>query len=375
MASRRRIVRPGPSVLAAVVTAVLAACSVSGGSASVESARPAGVSTTALRIPSSATPAPTPTTPGVTTAPVPASAAPAPTTAAPASTTVAPAPAPTTARPAATTPAPATGIAGIDFENFTYPVGEGAPVTVAQGAAQRGNAGDPGYIFVRVEDVLKGDMDGDGQPEAAVTLLYNTGGTGQFTDVLVYRWDGSAPALVGAAGVGDRAFDGVRSTTIEGGQLVIDRYGGADGACCPTTVVRRTYTVGAGGVATTGAARTWAIVYLDRDPVATQVPIRFRPGTNGAYLSGLADQSVPGTFAASKGQRLTLAVEELNPVLEYASLDLVKNGDVLGTAAPDAPLSIVLPEGGGYLVQVHGDGGGAGAGTPLRAVEAVLSIG
>lgn len=373
MASRRRTVHPGPIALAGVLVAVLAACSVGSRPVSVESARPADVSTTALLIPSSAVALPTSAPGAGATTAAPATAAP---TVAPAPTTAPPAPTATTARPVTTpAPAPATGIAGIDFENFAYPVGEGAPVTVAQGAAQRGNAGDPGYIFVRVEDVLKGDMDGDGQPEAAVTLLYNTGGTGQFTDVFVYRWDGSAPVLAGTAGVGDRAFDGVRSTTIEGGQLVIDRYGGADGACCPTAVVRRTYTVGASGVATTGPARTWAIVYLDRDPTAAQVPIRFRPGTNGAYLSGLADQSAPGSFAASKGQRLTLAVEELNPELEYASLDLVKNGDVLGTATPDAPLSLVLPEGGGYLVQVHGGGGGAGSGAPLRAVEAVLSIG
>lgn len=371
MASRRSIVRSGPPALAAVLAAVLSACSVGDRSASVESARPASVSTTAPRLPSSTTAAPTPPTRAATTTlPAPTTtAAPVPTTAAP--TTVAPT---TTARPA-TTPAPASGIAGVDFENFTYPVGEGPPVAVAQGAAQRGNAGDPGYIFVRVEDVLKGDMDGDGQPEAAVTLLYNTGGTGQFTDVFVYRWDGSAPALVGTAGAGDRAFDGVRSTSIEGGQLVIDRYGGATGACCPSTVVRRAYTVGSSAVTATGRARTWAIVYLDRDPAVAQVPIRFLPGTNGAYLSGLADQSAPGSFGASKGQRLTLAVEELNPELEYASIDLVKNGDVLGTATPDAPLSLVLPEGGGYLVQVHGAGGGAGAGAPLRAVEAVLSIG
>jgi hypothetical protein len=345
----------------------LAGCSISSGTnASVDSAQPLGASTTALVIP-------TPSTtraPGVTTTRAPAVPTSAVPTTAPAPTTVATtAPPPTSATP--TTVAAATGIAGVNFENFTYDLGvEGGPLALVQGAAQRGNVGDPTYVFARVQDVLKGDMDGDGVPEAAVTVLYNTGGTGEFTDVYVYRWNGSTPVLVGTAGTGDRAFDGVRGTTLVDGKLVIERYGGADGACCPTTVVRRAFTVGADALVPAGPARTWALVYLDRDPTLNETPIRFLPGTNGAYLSGVAGQSLPGGFGARKGQRLDLEVQDLSAELGYASLDVVRGDSVLGTASVDAPLSLVLPEGGRYQIRVHADA----KATQLAAVEAVLAI-
>lgn len=364
----RRSRRRRPLVALGVLT--LAGCSISSGrGAKVESARPLGATTTVAVIP---TPSTSRAAGVTTTRPAPTTAAgrttvAAPTTAAAGTTIVTPTAAPTTPP---TTP-PAAGIAGVNFENFTYDLGvEGGPLALVQGAAQRGNVGDPTYVFARVQDVLKGDMDGDGAPEAAVTLLSNTGGTGEFTDVYVYRWNGTAPVLVGAAGTGDRADDGVRGTAIVDGRLVIERYGGADGACCPTTVVRRAFDLGVAELVPVGSARTWALIYLDRDPTLNETPIRFRPGTNGAYLSGVAGQSLPGGFGARKGQRLDLEIQDLSAELGYASLDVARGDAVLGTASVGAPLSIVLPEGGRYQIRVHADA----KATQLAAVEAVLRI-
>ncbi len=343
----------GIVALAATALTATAACS---------SARSPGSVVTRAPLPptsgASVTLAPT-VAPAATTAPA------APTTAAP--TTAAP----TTAPPA--TPVPATAsttsasIAAFDFGTFTHDLGNGITAPLVNGQFQRGRSpSDDDYLVARLHRTSIGDLDGDGADEAAVEVYWTTGGTGQFVDVLVYEWDGSKPVLVTRAGSGDRAFEGIRRSYVEGGTLVIERLHG-QAACCPESVERRAFTLAGTALRPAGPARTWAWVLID----SADTPIRFLPGTSGAYLSGDVTGERRGSFAARAGQTLTLDVAPNLVGEPVVVVDLVQGDTVLGTASPGAPLVVRLPASGGYGVVPRTLGGGTGA----PYVEAVLSIG
>ncbi|HXG27550.1 MAG TPA: hypothetical protein VNJ47_01705 [Nevskiales bacterium] len=127
----------------------------------------------------------------------------------------------------------------VDFRNFTYAVycvsedGRPIEITVRDGEFRRESEHDP--LLLNVLSVSYGDLTGDGAPEAAVATGCNTGGTGQFTEGLVYTMRGGQPVLIGRVEGGDRAFGGIASLAIERGRLVVERYAtDEDGpACCP----------------------------------------------------------------------------------------------------------------------------------------------
>jgi len=239
----------------------------------------------------------------------------------------------TTTSESGTTPAPSSTSAGagaapgsiaeVDFRNFTYgteAIGTLDPdvgdVTVVDGEYSSGEPPDV-YGF-GVVDVDLGDFDGDGAQEAAVSIYFSTGGTGQFTDVLVYRWSGGAAEYVTGAGVGDRGDDGVDDVTtapaggVTGDVLVIRRNADADGACCPTALEERTFRLRDDELAQVGDPDKWAIVRIgvDDEGNATDVPteIEFLPGTSRAELTGDATSPIAATFDATAGQTLQLTI-------------------------------------------------------------------
>ena len=86
-----------------------------------------------------------------------------------------------------------------------------------------------------------GDLDGDCDEDAAVFLSTNTGGSGNFRELVVVLNQDGEPDPRGSLFIGDRTrIDAVR---IEDGVIVADltTHGETDPLCCPTLAVERRY--------------------------------------------------------------------------------------------------------------------------------------
>jgi heat shock protein HslJ len=79
-----------------------------------------------------------------------------------------------------------------------------------------------------------GDLDGDGQEEAAVILVTNPGGSGTFYDLAVARMQGEALTNLATTLLGDRLQ--IKNIRIENGEISVEMltHGPDDGMCCPT---------------------------------------------------------------------------------------------------------------------------------------------
>lgn len=77
----------------------------------------------------------------------------------------------------------------------------------------------------------------NGQDAAAVVLVTNTGGTGNFTDLAIVINQDGKPVNVAAAPLGDRVR--INSLTIENNEIAVDMitHGPDDPMCCPTQQV------------------------------------------------------------------------------------------------------------------------------------------
>lgn len=83
------------------------------------------------------------------------------------------------------------------------------------------------------ELVARGDLDGDGQDEAAVALTTRFGGSGVFHYLAVVAQHDQENRHVATRAIGDRVQ--VRGLRIAEGRIILDliRPGPQDAACCP----------------------------------------------------------------------------------------------------------------------------------------------
>ena len=156
-------------------------------------------------------------------------------------------------------------IRAVDFQNFNYPWTESMPrmtafpdsewgwftviphptITVEKGMHDFIQPGDTsrsgGYLAVR--SVAYGDLDGDGQEEAAIDLRYGTGGTMNWYYLYVYGLQNSSPKTLGLLQSGTRADGGLVGVAIENGLLVLDFNDSAKrgGDCCSKGFIRVHY--------------------------------------------------------------------------------------------------------------------------------------
>ena len=70
-----------------------------------------------------------------------------------------------------------------------------------------------------------GDLTGDRVEEAAVSVSYNLGGSGEFTGVFVYRYQPAGPQLIGTIKGGDRAHGGIKTVRILNRKLIVETFG------------------------------------------------------------------------------------------------------------------------------------------------------
>ena len=171
--------------------------------------------------------------------------------AAPAPATSAAPPATDTALPAVPTdttvpvPAAPTSLTVDMLRNGTYH----APafdhtVTLVNGAYSNGSSTDP-YSVQMLDLVAFGDLNGDGVGDAAILLVENGGGTGQFESVIVVLDSGGAATQAGEAQLGDRAQ--IKSMNIASGTLALDMLvqGPNDPMCCPSLPETQSYRLAA----------------------------------------------------------------------------------------------------------------------------------
>nr|HMS42718.1 hypothetical protein [Pyrinomonadaceae bacterium] len=97
----------------------------------------------------------------------------------------------------------------VDFRNFTYDIqsldGENkSKVTVEDGSFSHMSEDD--RYLLAIADVVYGDLDGDGKEEAAVGIIENTGGTGQFSSGLIFTMRGGKAVVLTTFAGGDRAY-------------------------------------------------------------------------------------------------------------------------------------------------------------------------
>ncbi len=146
--------------------------------------------------------------------------------------------------PPTLTPVPPTPVPGLTLDmlrNGTY----FAPfyartVTLVDGAYTEGSGAT--YYSVQMLDVYAmGDLNGDGLQDAAILLVENGGGSGQFESLVVVTDSGGAPHQAGQAELGDRFR--INSVTIDSGRVSLDMLvdGPSDPLCCPSLPETQTY--------------------------------------------------------------------------------------------------------------------------------------
>ena len=131
--------------------------------------------------------------------------------------------------------------AELDIETLRHSTYQGVldeAVTLADGRFEgepfvAGGASRP-IVTLLPEPVAFGDLDGDGQAEAAVILVFDAGGSGSFVYLAAVEARDGVADNVATLLLGDRVQ--VKALDIEGGRLVarLLTHAPDDPACCPT---------------------------------------------------------------------------------------------------------------------------------------------
>ncbi len=97
--------------------------------------------------------------------------------------------------------------------------------------------------YLQVSSVTFGDLDGDGDDEAAVDLIRGTGGTANWHYLYIFSTRSRAPRVLGILRSGSRAFGGLTAVAIVKGVLVLEfndpKLSTAD--CCSDGFIRAQY--------------------------------------------------------------------------------------------------------------------------------------
>jgi len=164
------------------------------------------------------------------------------------------------------------GIRGVDFKNRTFPFTAGAfadlprRIRVSKGLYHSSQQ-DPGLTYTsyfKVAEVVYGDLNGDGQDDAAVVAIYGGASSDNYkASVYLYTVQGSRPKLLAilnektiAREYERNSRDGESSlfeavaggTTIKHGRLTVKHFAGG-AHCCPQDVFTLRYVLKEGRLA------------------------------------------------------------------------------------------------------------------------------
>ena len=229
------------------------------------------------------------------------------------------------------------------IRNAKYQLGIPDSLQVVQlkdGKYEQGTAGSADYISVTLTDfIAAGDVDGDGKDEVAALIAENSGGTGVFVFLTIYKMTGGTPTFLTSSIIDDRAQPNALS--IENNEVFVDVtvHATDDPMCCPTLHTARHYRLINGQLdmadystfTPDGRPRTIKIESPSSGtPVSNSIQVKgtvmIAPFENtlvfslkdgagvelsrGAVQVAAADPAAPGTFAAAipLGKALTSGV-------------------------------------------------------------------
>ncbi|HYE73080.1 MAG TPA: hypothetical protein VEF04_07115 [Blastocatellia bacterium] len=147
----------------------------------------------------------------------------------------------------------------VDFANFTYSIPDSHKRSFRLRKGEQPEVRNHKGIIIKegyhLGNIKYGDVTGDGQEEAFVSVGISTGGSSIPDYVYIYSLQNRRPKLLWSFATGDRADGGLRQIFAEHGELVIELYGkgkiiGSDlfaedgmlgGDCCPTHFTRARY--------------------------------------------------------------------------------------------------------------------------------------
>ena len=203
-----------------------------------------------------------------------------------------------------------TDIRKVDFKNFTYSaycIGnrpQNIKVKDGEYSSEKQEDGWVDRFSFTVFATAFGDVNGDGSDDAITLTSCNTGGTGNFSEGMVYSMKAGKPAVIARIPGGDRADGGLRSARVEKGLLVVEsnEEGPEGGLCCPQFIITRKYKVVAGKLVQQGKPLKESIDRTER--------VRFDPGTSSATFTAYVPGSESKKFVvgARAGQTLTVTV-------------------------------------------------------------------
>lgn len=133
-------------------------------------------------------------------------------------------------------------VRSIDFANFTYP-GQYVFTDGRKSFTLRQGRFATTETQVVLAYLTYGDVTGDGNEDAMITLAPVLAGSATPLVTYIYSLEGNEPKLLWAFSTGDRADGGLRRLYSENGKLVIERFSptNSKGVCCPTQFTRTNY--------------------------------------------------------------------------------------------------------------------------------------
>lgn len=206
--------------------------------------------------------------------------------------------------------AAARDIHGVDFRNFGYSpscmnlVGSTkVAVKTVNGSYTKKDPADE--VTFRVNDVVYGDLNGDGMDEAVVLTVCNTGGSGWFDDGFLYAMRNEKPVLLSQIQGGDRAYGGIRGVRIESGLLKVERLqpeiaGGAVGVGFIETTTYR--------LSGSKLLRVGRTVRRSFRGGSRAKRIQFERGSSSAVLTGTTSGADFYVLSARQNQTLTVRI-------------------------------------------------------------------
>jgi len=172
-----------------------------------------------------------------------------------------------------------------ELANATYSGIEEGPVTLTSGRWEgepfaAGGASFPA-VGIAGDFYLAGDLNGDGGDVAVVLLWQSSGGSGTFNYLAVADRKNDEIRILGTAEIGDRVQ--VRSGRIEDGLVVLDvvQHAQDDGACCPSDLATRSWSL-SGGQLSEGEAQ-----------ITGKLSLETLAGTEWVLTQMKADEAIP----------------------------------------------------------------------------------